>query len=76
MTHFGVAENASAQLDAVLEALQLQVELEAEHDEAGFVAVMEQRVRENCCQDAESMIRATPLDQQYMGLSRWRSKFG
>ncbi len=76
MTHFGVAENASAQLDAVLEALHLQVELEAEHDEAGFVAVMEERVRENCGEDAESMIRATPLDQQYMGLARWRSKFG
>ena len=74
MTHFGVAANASTQLDAVLEALHLQIELEAEHDEAGFVAVMEERVRESCAEDAESMIRATPLDQQYMGLARWRAK--
>ncbi len=74
MTHFGVAENASAQLDAVLEALHMQVELEAEHDEAGFVAVMEERVRESCAEDAESMIRATPLDQQYLGVARWRAK--
>ena len=52
----------------------LQIELEAEHDEAGFVAVMEERVRESCAEDAESMIRATPLDQHYMGLARWRAK--
>ena len=46
LTHFGPVEDADAQLDACLEALHAQVELEAEHDEAGFVAAMEARVSE------------------------------
>ena len=75
LTHFGPASNPDAQLDAVMEALRFQVELEAEHDEAGFVAAMEARVSEGCGPDAETMIQATPLDQLHMGLARWRSKF-
>ena len=69
-------EDADAQLDACLEALHAQVALEAEHDEAGFVAAMEARVREGCGADAATMIQATPLDQLHMGLARWRKKFG
>ena len=76
LTHFGPAEEADAQLDACLEALHAQVELEAEHDEAGFVAAMEARVSEGCGPDAATMIQATPLDQLHMGLARWRKKFG
>jgi glyoxylase-like metal-dependent hydrolase (beta-lactamase superfamily II) len=76
LTHFGPAEEATAQLDACLEALHAQVELEAEHDEAGFVAAMEARVSEGCGADAATMIQATPLDQLHMGLARWRKKFG
>src|SRR4051794_26058878 len=74
MTHFG--EAPPDQLDAVLEALQAQVDLEAEHDEDGFVAAMEERVRAGCGDDADAMIQATPLDQLHMGLARWRKKFG
>ena len=40
MTHFGPVEDVGAQLDACLDALHPQVELEATQDEAGFVAVM------------------------------------
>jgi glyoxylase-like metal-dependent hydrolase (beta-lactamase superfamily II) len=76
LTHFGPVEDAGAQLDATLEALHAQVALEAEHDEAGFVAVMEARVSEGCGPDAATMIQATPLDQLHMGLARWRKKFG
>jgi CubicO group peptidase (beta-lactamase class C family) len=76
LTHFGPAEDADAQLDACLEALRGQVELEAEHDEARFVAAMEARVSEGCGPDAATMIQATPLDQLHMGLARWRKKFG
>jgi glyoxylase-like metal-dependent hydrolase (beta-lactamase superfamily II) len=76
LTHFGPVEDANAQLDACLEALHAQVALEAEHDEAGFVAAMEARVSEGCGPDAATMIQATPLDQLHMGLARWRKKFG
>jgi glyoxylase-like metal-dependent hydrolase (beta-lactamase superfamily II) len=75
LTHFGPVEDAGAQLDACLEALDAQVALEAEHDEAGFVAAMEARVSEGCGPDAATMIQATPLDQLHMGLARWRKKF-
>jgi glyoxylase-like metal-dependent hydrolase (beta-lactamase superfamily II) len=72
MTHFGAA--GPEQLDRVLEALDAQVELEGQHDEDGFVAAMEERVRAACGEDADAMIQATPLDQLHMGLARWRSK--
>ncbi|HWK27318.1 MAG TPA: MBL fold metallo-hydrolase [Solirubrobacter sp.] len=74
LTHFG--EAGPEQLDACLDALEVQVALEAEHDEAGFVAAMEERVRAGCGDDAEAMLQATPLDQLHMGLARWRKKFG
>jgi glyoxylase-like metal-dependent hydrolase (beta-lactamase superfamily II) len=74
MTHFGAAEDAGAQLDACIEALHAQADLEAERDEAGFVAAMEERVRAGCGPDAPAMLMATPLDQLHMGLARWRSK--
>ena len=73
ITHFG--EAGPEQLDAVLEALEHQVQLEGSTDEAGFVAAMDQRIREACGKDAAAMIQATPLDQLHMGLARWRKKF-
>ena len=76
LTHFGPAEDAGAQLNACLDALHAQVELEANHDEAGFVAAMEARISEALGPDTGTMIQATPLDQQHMGLARWRKKFG
>ena len=76
LTHFGPVEDANAQLDATLEALHAQVALEAEHDEAGFVAAMAKRVNEALGPDAATMIQATPLDQLHMGLARWHKKFG
>ena len=76
LTHFGPVQDADAQLDACLDALHAQVELEGKHDEAGFVAAMEARVSEALGPDAGTMLQATPLDQQHMGLARWRKKFG
>src|SRR5262249_16996466 len=73
MTHFGDA--GPEQLDAVLEALDIQVSL-SDQDEAGFIAAMDARIREGVAEDADAMIQATPLDQLHMGLARWRSKFG
>jgi hypothetical protein len=37
---------------------------------------MEARLSEALGPDAATMIQATPLDQQHMGLARWRKKFG
>src|SRR4051794_21127496 len=74
MTHFGEAD-ADEQLQAVLEALDAQVALEAERDEDGFVAALDARVREACGPDAEAMLQAAPPDQLHMGLARWRQKF-
>ena len=72
MTHFGDA--GPDQLDKVLEALDAQVALAAEHDEDGFVAAMDERIRAGVEEDADAMIQATPLDQLHMGLERWRTK--
>jgi glyoxylase-like metal-dependent hydrolase (beta-lactamase superfamily II) len=74
MTHFGDAP-ADEQLDAVLEALAYQVELEGSPDEAGFVKAMDERIQAACGEDADAMVQATPLDQLHMGLARWRTKF-
>ena len=74
MTHFGAAADAAAQLDACIEALHAEAELAAEHDQDGFVAAMDERVRAGCGADAPAMLEATPLDQLHMGLARWRSK--
>jgi glyoxylase-like metal-dependent hydrolase (beta-lactamase superfamily II) len=73
LTHFG--EAAPEQLDLCAQALDEQVALEAQHDEAGFVAVIEERVRARCGEDAEAMIQAAPPDQLHMGLARWHTKF-
>jgi glyoxylase-like metal-dependent hydrolase (beta-lactamase superfamily II) len=75
MTHFGLAEDADAQLDRVLEALHAQADLAGELDEAAFVAELESRIRAALPpEDAPSLLHATPLDQLHMGLDRWRRK--
>jgi glyoxylase-like metal-dependent hydrolase (beta-lactamase superfamily II) len=76
ITHFGAAEDPGAQLDAVLEALYAQRDLAAATDMDAFVAAMDERIRARCGADADAMIQATPLDQLYLGLDRWRTKFG
>jgi glyoxylase-like metal-dependent hydrolase (beta-lactamase superfamily II) len=72
LTHFG--EAPPEQLDACLAAIYTQRDLAAEHELDGFVAVMEERVREGCAEDSESMLNAAPLDHLWMGLDRWRTK--
>jgi len=37
---------------------------------------MQARISEALGPDTGTMIQATPLDQQHMGLARWRKKFG
>jgi glyoxylase-like metal-dependent hydrolase (beta-lactamase superfamily II) len=73
LTHFG--EAPPTQLDQCAQALDEQVAIEAQTDEAGFIAAMDERIRAGCGDDADAMIQATPLDQLHMGLARWRRKF-
>lgn len=75
LTHFGVVEDAEAQLDRTLEALHAQADLAAGLDEQGFVEAMHARVAEGLGADAPRLVQASPLDQNYMGLDRWRKKF-
>jgi glyoxylase-like metal-dependent hydrolase (beta-lactamase superfamily II) len=74
ITHFG--EAPPEQLDACLEALYVQRDLAAEHDQEGFVAAMAERARAACGEDADAMLAAAPPDHLHMGLTRWREKFG
>jgi glyoxylase-like metal-dependent hydrolase (beta-lactamase superfamily II) len=74
LTHFGPAEDAAAQLDACREALHEQARLVGEHDLDGFVALIEQRVRDRTGPDSASFLQAIPPDQMFQGLDRWRRK--
>jgi glyoxylase-like metal-dependent hydrolase (beta-lactamase superfamily II) len=73
-THFGCAEDASAQLEHCRESLHAEADLAGQHDLDGFVAALEARIREGVGELAESMMQAAPPDQLYLGLDRWRSK--
>ena len=75
LTHFGAAEDAPAQLQAVREALQAQVAM-LDGDEAAFVEALQERVRAGTGEDAPSVLQAAPPDQLFLGLDRWRTKHG
>jgi glyoxylase-like metal-dependent hydrolase (beta-lactamase superfamily II) len=74
ITHFGRADDVPAQLERCREALHAQAQLAAEHDQDGFVAAIEARIREAVPDLADSMAQAAPPDQLFLGLDRWRSK--
>jgi glyoxylase-like metal-dependent hydrolase (beta-lactamase superfamily II) len=74
LTHFGAAEDVDGQLDAAREALRFAADLAAERDLDGFVAVMRERVEAGLGDDAASILQATPPEQNYLGLDRWRRK--
>jgi glyoxylase-like metal-dependent hydrolase (beta-lactamase superfamily II) len=73
-THFGSADDAAAQLERCRASLHAEAALAEQHDQDGFVAAMEARVREGVGDLAESMLQATPPDQAYLGLDRWLTK--
>jgi glyoxylase-like metal-dependent hydrolase (beta-lactamase superfamily II) len=76
LTHFGESDDPPAQLDRVRESLREQAALAGEHDLDGFVEEYTRRVRERAGTSADPILQAAPLDQLYLGLDRWRTKFG
>jgi glyoxylase-like metal-dependent hydrolase (beta-lactamase superfamily II) len=76
LTHFGAAEDAGAQLAACREALHAQVALLGDGDQDAFIAAMRRRAEEHDAADSGAMLQAAPPDQLWLGLDRWRAKFG
>jgi glyoxylase-like metal-dependent hydrolase (beta-lactamase superfamily II) len=74
LTHFGVADDPPAQLEACRRALHEEAELVASHDEPSFIALLEERVRERAPEVAEQVAQAVPYDHIHKGLTRWLSK--
>ena len=74
LTHFGIADDPSAQLDAVRTALRRQAELAAEHDQEGFMAALHDRIGREAPDDVAAFEQAAPLDHLFLGLDRWHSK--
>ncbi len=76
LTHFGLVEDSRAQLEATREALHAQAALVGDHDMPGFVAAMQERVSAAAPGLVETYGQAVPWDHLYLGLDRWRAKFG
>jgi glyoxylase-like metal-dependent hydrolase (beta-lactamase superfamily II) len=74
LTHFGAAEDAGGQLEAVREALRAQVELLEGGDQDAFIAALRERVRAGAGPYAESVLQAAPPDHLFLGLDRWRNR--
>lgn len=74
LTHFGAAEDALVQLEALAAALDWGVELVGSHDQEGFEEALRARVRAEAGPDAESQLLAAPPDHLFLGLDRWRRK--
>jgi glyoxylase-like metal-dependent hydrolase (beta-lactamase superfamily II) len=76
LTHFGTAADPVAQLEACRRALHEEAELVAAHDEPGFIALMDARVRAEAPEVAAQLAQAVPYDHIHKGLTRWWSKHG
>ena len=75
LTHFGFVDDVGGHLDLVRSTLRRFADLAAEADPERFMAELETTVRENADPDtATAFLQAAPLDQQYLGLSRYWSK--
>ena len=76
LTHFGIAEDVSAQLAAVRESLHWQADLAAEGDQEAFMAAVHDRIVHTAPEDVAQFELAAPLDHLFLGLDRWHSKRG
>jgi len=74
LTHFGTAEDVTAQLDAVRESLRWQADLAAEDDQETFMAALHERISRAAPNDVAEFELAAPLDHLFLGLHRWHSK--
>jgi hypothetical protein len=76
LTHFGIAEDVPAQLDAVRDSLRWQAELAAERDQEGFMTALHDRIVHRAREDVAQFEQAAPLDHLFLGLDRWHRKRG
>ena len=76
LTHFGPVEDPPAQIAGMREALRVEAELAAAHDMPGFIGAMRERVGAHAPDQLETFAQAAPFDHLWLGLDRWRSKFG
>jgi len=77
LTHFGTADDPTAQLDAVRESLHWQAELAGNADQERFMATLHERVVSAVpAEDVAAVEQAAPLDHLYLGLERWHTKHG
>ena len=74
LTHFGLCDDVDEQFDRVRAELRRSVELGRQGREA-FIAAFQAEVREHADADtAASLIQATPLEQQWLGIERYLQK--
>jgi glyoxylase-like metal-dependent hydrolase (beta-lactamase superfamily II) len=69
LTHYGLVEDAEAQLAAVERALDREVRMAAENDLEGFVEAIKETVRGEW---ESQYLQAAPADHLWLGLDRWR----
>lgn len=76
ITHFGVSEDAGAQLNEVGERLDEWGRYAREHEAEEFTEMVWRTVREDAGEElAKAYVQAAPPDQLYGGLSRyWRKR--
>jgi glyoxylase-like metal-dependent hydrolase (beta-lactamase superfamily II) len=75
ITHFGLVEDAAAQIEATREALHHQLSMVAEHDRDGFVAAIRREVDARAdAGTVNAYTQAAPPDHLWLGLARWREK--
>jgi glyoxylase-like metal-dependent hydrolase (beta-lactamase superfamily II) len=76
LTHFGTADDPTAQLAAVRESLHWQADLAATHDQAGFEAALHERIASDAPGELDATEQAAPPDHLFLGLERWHRKRG
>jgi hypothetical protein len=52
------------------------VALLGDGDQDAFIGAMRRRAEEHDAADSGAMLQAAPPDQLWLGLDRWRAKFG
>jgi glyoxylase-like metal-dependent hydrolase (beta-lactamase superfamily II) len=72
LPHFGLIDDLGEHLALLREELAVVETLAAQHDEAGFVAALRQRLSARCSpEQLADYARAAPFTHDYLGLRRW-----
>jgi glyoxylase-like metal-dependent hydrolase (beta-lactamase superfamily II) len=76
LTHFGTADDPTAQLARVRESLRWQADLAGRLDQDAFMAALHERIAADAPDDVAPTEQAAPLDHLFLGLDRWHRKRG